>query len=191
GQALLSHAYANWAVAAYIGGLLAVVPFLLTRHRGWLWATVGLHGAFALLIPVATAFGTGWTAGPDHRLLLARYLGRAEMSAEIFALARETGLPIVADDRDVLADLFYSGRDTGLAVFARPEAGRPPNHYVQKESLPAEADGDVLLITRRRHLPERCAAETPVARLAPPSGAYRDRPQTAWRVPAACLLPGG
>src|SRR5690606_23144546 len=103
-QALMSRAYPNWAAAAYLGGVLAVVPWL---PRGWLIGTVALHGVFALFLPVATWIGTGWAAGPEHRLLLARYVGRSEMSAAILGLARKDGLPVVADDRDVLADLFH------------------------------------------------------------------------------------
>jgi 4-amino-4-deoxy-L-arabinose transferase-like glycosyltransferase len=187
-QALLSEAYANWGVLAYQAGLIAVVPWLLTKPRAWLWGSAALHGAIALLLPVAVVFGTEWRVG--DRLVLERYLGRSDMSREIIELAQAHGGPVVVHERDVLADLFHTGRDSGVTIWALPEAGRPSNHYVQTLSLPPGAEGRVLLVTRRDAPPEACRATAePVATLAPQSGAYRDRAQNVWRVDAPCLQP--
>lgn len=188
GQALLSQAYANWAAAAYLAGLLAVVPWLIARPL-WLWGTVVLHTGFALFLPVATAVGTGWTAGPEDRLLLARYLGRTEMSGQLLSLAETEALPVVADDRDVLADLFYVARDASHDIYARPVSGRPPNHYVQTQSLPSHVTGQVLLVTKKKQAPQVCTGAADVTTIAPATGAYRDRPQRVYRVDAACLRP--
>lgn len=187
-QAVLNEAYANWAVTTYIAGLLAVVPWLLTKHRAWLWSTVALHMGFAALIPIATAFGTEWRAGPEDRLVLERYLGRSDMSREILDLARAQAAPIVADNRDVLADLFYTGRDTGIPIYARPVAGRPPNHYVQRHAYPG-GQGAVIYVSRRPP-PDACSANArQIALIAPAQGAYRERPQTVWRMEGDCLIP--
>ena len=187
-QALLSQAYANWGVLAYQAGLLAVVPWLLGKGRAWLAGSLALHGALALFLPFAVVFGTGWQVG--GRLALERYLGRSEMSAEILALAAAHGGTVVADDRDILADLFYTGRDAGIAIWAVPEAGRPSNHYVQAHALPPR-EGRILLVTEDDTPPQACRATAEaVATLAPGAGAYRDRPQTAWLVDAPCLAPG-
>lgn len=189
GQALLSEAYPNWAVAAYVAGLLAVVPWLLAISPIWRWGTLALHGAFAAFISVATVVGTGWTVGPEDRLMLARYLGRAEMSETLMALAEAQQLPLVADDRDVLADLFYRRGARAIAVYARPEAGRPKNHYVQTQSMPETVEGAVLLATRRSKLPQACGALAPLQVIAPERGAYRDRPHNVFIADAACLRP--
>ncbi len=188
-QALLSEAYANWGVLAYQAGLLVVVPWLLTKPRGWLWGTALLHGAFAVFLPFAVVFGTQWRAGPDNALMLERYLGRSDMSREILALAEANGGVLAADNRDILADLFYTGRDSGVEIWAVPRPGRPPNHYVQTLSLPPR-EGRILLVSRRDRPPEACraTAET-VAVLAPQSGAHRKRAQHVWRVDAPCLQP--
>ena len=188
-QALLSEAYANWAVLAYQAGLLAVVPWLLTKPRPWLWGSLALHGALALAVPAIAAFGTDWRIGPEERLVAARYLGRSEMSREILALARAHGGTVVADDRDVLADLFYTGHDAGVQIWALPEAGRPSNHYVQTRAYPARGAGPVLLVTRRSEPPPACTGARHLGTLAPESGAYRDRDQDAFLVDPACLRP--
>jgi hypothetical protein len=122
--------------------------------------------------------------------VLERYLGRSAMSREILALAEAHGGTVVVLDRDVLADLFHTGRDSGVAIWALPEAGRPSNHYVQTLSFPPVDEGRVLLVTRRDAPPAACRATAEaVATLAPESGAYRDRPQQAWLVDAPCLRP--
>ena len=187
-QALLEEAFANWAAAAYLPGLLAVVPWLLRRHRAWLWGTAALHGAFALALPVTLALGTEWRVTGD-RLLLGRYLGRAEMSREILALARAHDGQVVVDGRPMLADLFYTGRDAEVTVWARPPVRRPSDHYVFTRAMPGTLSGEVLFVARLDDLPEACGARAPLATLAPETGAYRDRPLGAWRVPAACLRP--
>ena len=47
----------------------------------------------------------------------------------------------------MLADFFYTLRDTGLAIYAEPVEGFPPHHYAQKHPLPP-GPGDVLYVTR-------------------------------------------
>jgi 4-amino-4-deoxy-L-arabinose transferase-like glycosyltransferase len=187
GQALLEEAYANWAAAAYLAGLLAVVQWLLTRSRVWLWGSLALHTAFAAALPLALAFGTEWRAG--DRLLFARYLGQAEMSRDILALAQEHDGEVVVDGRSLLADLFHTGRDSDVTIWARPPRGRPANHYEQTRAMPDSVMGEVLYVGRLDDLPERCGALAPIATLAPDSGAYRERPMGAWRLPADCLRP--
>ena len=59
----------------------------------------------------------------------------------------------------MLADFFYTLRDSGLAIHAEPTQGFPPHHYAQKHPLPP-GPGDVLYITRiaeRPRLPRRRA----------------------------------
>ncbi|WP_165354762.1 glycosyltransferase family 39 protein [Tropicimonas sp. IMCC6043] len=187
-QALLSAAYANWAATAYVAGTLLVVPWLLERHVNWLRASLALHLAIALLLPLLTILGTGLRAGPEGQLLLERYLGRREMTAEILQAAAAAGLDtVVADDRDVLADLFYNRRDDTVAVFARPVNGRAPNHYVLKHSMPRDLAGPVLLVTRQDDQPNECTGET-LGRIAPATGAYAERSQKLFRVEAQCLV---
>ncbi len=188
-QALLSQAYANWAASAYVAGTLLVVPWLLGASRRWLYGSMAFNLTLVILLPLSTVIGTGWR-GPDGALLLERYLGRTDMSRQILQAARAESLDrVVADDRDILADLMYSGRDADIAVFARPRSGRAPNHYVLKHALPAEQTGAVLLVTKRETPPRDCEAR-PVRVLDPPDGAYAERPQKLFVVPAECLAIG-
>lgn len=186
-QALLDQAYPNWAAAAYVAGIVAVTVHLLARNRRWLRISLGLNLAIALLLPLATVVGTGWRLGAEGPLVFERYLGRSAMSGEILAAARAAGVTaVVASDRDLLADLTYAGRDQPIAIYAQPHAGRPRNHYELTRSLPAGRDGPVLLVTSRDHPVDRCTPE-PVGRLAPEAGAYREKPQNLFLLPAGCL----
>ncbi len=186
-QALLSQAYPNWAATAYLAGTLAVVPWLLDGHPRWLTGSMAFHVFLSILLPIATVFGTGWRFGPDDALLLERYLGRKEMTQAILSVADDKGLTtVVADDRDVLADMFYGASGGPLALYARPRAGRAPDHYALKYALPVEVTGPVLLVTKRSKPPEGCPLDS-LGRLAPKDGAYAHRTQKLFIVPAECL----
>ena len=248
-QALLNQAYANWAAAAYVAAPLAVVPWLLLRARWLLVASLVLHGSFAVVVPVAAHYAPTLRLGADAPLLMARWLGRAEMSATITARARALPVSaIVADDRYVLADLFYRARgdfpraadrftgsadatdtpspsnnadtpgpfnttgahgsadtpgaadtpDTpgpsdraatqparALPVWAEPERGRAPNHYVQSFPYPGAADSRVLLVTRSKRAPNGCDA-TAAGVIDPDEGAYAKRTMRLFVVDGTC-----
>jgi 4-amino-4-deoxy-L-arabinose transferase-like glycosyltransferase len=186
-QALLSRAYANWAASAYIAGTLIAVAWMLPRRRAWLWTAFGVNAVFSLALPLSTLAPEGLYLRGQQ--LLARYTGRAEMSEMILDIARDLRVAaVVASDRDVLADLFYSGRDAGVPLAAMPVRGRPPHHYAQRHAyLPR--DEQVLLV-----LPSAAVSPCPpdaeeVAELTPTDGAYRTRPQRLYLVPGDCLAP--
>ncbi len=186
-QALLSEAYANWAAAAYLAATLLVVPWLLQGRASWLRGNLVLNGSVALLLPLLTVFGTGLRLGPEGDLLLARYLGRSEMSQTILDIAAREGVDVVvADDRDVVADLFYFNRGGPIAVYARPETGRPSNHYVLKHSLPEEVTGPILYVRKRNRQPGNCAVPL-LEHIAPEDGAYARRSQKAFLIDSGCL----
>jgi 4-amino-4-deoxy-L-arabinose transferase-like glycosyltransferase len=141
-QALIDRAYANWAASAYFGGTVMAVAVLSPRLR---WIAIGLNGALCLAIAVLTTQPqTEWGGKP----LLSRYLGRAQISREVIALAAEKGgLPILAEDRAAIADLFYTGRDSGLMFYAPAPPGRPMHHYQQRHPLPANVSGPIIWLT--------------------------------------------
>lgn len=182
GQALVSKAYANWAATAYLAGLIAVVPWLMTR-RWLLVASLVINGALALLIPLLPTQG-------DRVLLrgqpiLERYLGRVEMSQMLLTLAKaqETDI-IVADHRDLLADLFHAGREAQMVFRAAPYTGRPSHHYEQRYPF-AGSTTPVIYASREPNNPPPCPAEL-LVRIAPEAGAYRRHPVTVWLVPGNC-----
>ena len=90
-----------------------------------------------------------------------RYLGLAAFSEAILSAARQEGATaIVADNRDVLAALFYTGREAGLPIYARPRPVRARNHYELSHSYDGTATGRILFVGRAT--PANCAP-SPVA----------------------------
>jgi hypothetical protein len=92
------------------------------------------------------------------------------------------------NDRDVIADLFHTARDSAVTFYARPRSGRAPDHYVLKYALPPQIEGKVLLVTRHDSARASCDAER-VGVIAPENGAYADRSQKLYIVEARCLAP--
>jgi hypothetical protein len=106
------------------------------------------------------------------------------MSEAIIALAREEGLDtVVSDERDILADLFYTGRDAGIAFRAEPVAGRPPHHYAMSW---AYEGGDAPVLYIAVEAPDCIAADNPIRDLTPEEGYWSRHRVAAWRVPGTC-----
>lgn len=176
-QALLGGANANWAVAGWLTGVLVAFAAM---PKGWAVAAVAVNAVVAVALPVLTIFPQ---VEVGERPVLERYLGRADLSRQVLAVAAAEGLPVVADRRDVLADLFYVGREAGVVILARPYAGRPRHFYEQTRMMPVGQTGDVVLVARSAG---DCAA-VPLAPLALEGGAYAGSGLALWRVPADCL----
>lgn len=144
-QALLDRAYANWAVVAYYAGTLVAVPFLLDRAPRLLRASLFINALIAVLLPALTILAPWPERGGQP--LLQRYLGQAALSHQIIDAADRAGARIVmASDRAILADLFYTGRGTGLAFRSVAPPGRPRNYYEQNVTIGAGEEGPVLAV---------------------------------------------
>lgn len=181
-QAVLSQAYANWAAATYLAGTVAVLPWLTPLWRSLSFA---INGAVALALPLVGVFAD--TLVLDGKLVAARYVGRAELSRQIIDMAKDEELTIVvAQNRDVLADLFHTGRDSGLGFHAIPPEGRAPHHYALKFPLPAGLAGEVLYVDRSGILPACAAGIAPLTAITPDKGAHRGKTATLYRLPATC-----
>jgi hypothetical protein len=108
--------------------------------------SLGINGFVALALPLLTLF-PGLSVG--DRPLLQRYLGQSALSAQIAAAARDAGgLTVVAERRDILADLFYRG----IPAYAAPPKGRPSHYYALRHALPQAASGPVLWVSLRAPL---------------------------------------
>lgn len=178
-QALLDKAYANWAVSAYFAGTVLAMTVLAARPRLRL-AGLAINVALALALPLLTVFPETRLGG--GRPFLFRYLGRADLSQQVIALAQQAGnLPVVSADRDVLADLFYTGRASGLAFYAPRPQGKPQSHYEQSYPLPVAMTGQVLVVTGR---PLPCFG-TPLP-LKAEGGAFARRNLAAYVTDATC-----
>ena len=180
-QALLDKAYANWAVAAYFVGVILAIKVL--QHRpGLRAASFAINGAFCVILPVLVMYpNLQWNGTP----LLARQLGRADLSQQIIALsAKAGGIPIYADSRDVLADLFYTGRDAGLTIYAPRPKDRARNHYEQRYPLPPTVTGQILVVTAKAM---DCPQPVKAVALQTKGGAYDGDGLAAYLVDAGCL----
>ncbi|WP_284165893.1 glycosyltransferase family 39 protein [Frigidibacter sp. SD6-1] len=183
-QALMEKAYANWALAAYFAGCLLVVPYLVRRRPRLLRASIAVNGAIAILLPLLTTLAP-WPER-DGAPLLQRYLGRADLSREIIAAARAAGVGLIyADDRDILADLFYSGAGQGLAIAAPRPAGRPRNYYEQTYPLP-QGHGRMLAVLAAAPVCDG-GVLAPLRDFDLSGGAYAKRTLAAYLVPEGCL----
>ena len=184
-QALRGGANANWAVGAYVPGIVLALAVLAARP--WLAGlSLGLGALVALVLPMlATQAET--LRMPDGRLLMARYVGQAAISATALAEARRLGAGlIVSDDRALLADLFYRtqarGGMPGVTVRALPT--RPADsHYALRYPLTDET-GPALWLGRAGHLPN-CAG--PAIRWTPRDGVARGASLELAPLPAPCL----
>ncbi len=186
-QALFSRANANWAAPAYLAGTLLAVPWLLGRARGWLLASFVVNGALCLALPIAAMQADTLRIG--GRLVLARYAGLDELSRSILAEAEARGaVAILAEERAVLADLFHTGRDAALPVFAWPRDGSPRNHYEQRHAYAGAAQGPLFAVTRGERAPPCAGAPdgAPDGVIDPGPGAYEGRPFRFWLVPPDC-----
>lgn len=186
-QAVIDKAYANWAIAAYFAGTIIAVASLLKTRPALVHLSLGINGAICVILPILTLFPT-YTAGRDTPLL-SRYLGLADMSRRIISAAAAAGTStIVADDRDILADLFYTGRDSGFTFHARPSGGRAENHYEMNYPLPATLASPVLFVSTT---PPSCngAPVAPSATFNAAIGEYRGTALAAYLINPVCLRP--
>lgn len=185
GQALLSKAYANWAASAYLAGTLVAIPWLMHR-RVWLILSFGFNAALCLILPLATTVADTLTFGRD-RPLLERYLDRIATSEVILQAALIEGVnTVVASNRDILADLFYTGRNRDIRVFATPTKGRAPHYYALKYPYNPSPE-PVLLVIGDNDAPPCQDQARQVGKVTPRTGVYRRYPHDLYVIPGTCL----
>ncbi len=151
--ALLSRANANWIAPVYVAGSIWTTAVLLDGGRRVLAvASLALHLVVAALIGILAVSrdGPGSHAGialPRGTDLFAHHDGWRELGAEISAIrARLPGVPLLADDRMVLAELLYYVRPMPEDVFAWRPTARIGHHYDLTRPLPDRPGGDYLLV---------------------------------------------
>lgn len=179
-EALLNRAYANWAISAFFAGTVLAVIVLPRWGR---WTALALNLVVAVAIPALTVLAP-WPE-MNGKPLLNRWLGRAELSQRILALAIADGVPVYSEDRDILADLFYTGRDAGVTIYAPRPEGRPANYYEQTYPLPEGYTGRLLVI---RRTPIHCGGvPMPPAAILNGSGTWSGKNVTPYLIGGDCL----
>ncbi|MFV2034637.1 MAG: ArnT family glycosyltransferase, partial [Halocynthiibacter sp.] len=135
GQALMSKAYANWAVVAYIAGTILVVQ-AFGKMPKLLIATQGIHLALALVLPVLMV-NPNTPRLPEGASVFQRYIGISDVSLQARSAAEALGLTvIVARNRAFLAHLNYTLRDSNMDIYALPRAGFAGSYYEQAFPVP-------------------------------------------------------
>lgn len=185
-QSLLATTNANWTFVACLTATPLLVGWMI--ERGWLrWLVVGivLNAVVAVALPLLAAFPDRLVIG--DRVVMSRYLGRAEMAERVLALANEAGVNrIIASDRGLLAALFHTGQDSPILVEARRPKGAPHSYYAQTFAVPEDAEGPALYVARGA-LPDACSA-LPITALTSDGDAFSRRaPFRAYVVTGTCL----
>lgn len=145
-QSILYRAYANWAVGSYFAGSILAV-LLLAGHPRLRMVSLVTNTLICLAFPLLTLFPE---ITRDGRPLLHRYLGRADVSRQILALSASQGaVAVVSSNREIIADLFYTGAGTGQSFYTPLPENSPTNHYEQFYAMPLDLSGPVLLVAPR------------------------------------------
>jgi 4-amino-4-deoxy-L-arabinose transferase-like glycosyltransferase len=184
--AIISRANANWAVTAYISGVVVVVA-LLVRKSLWNWLALSL----AIGIAAQAAFlAADARATKLHVPLLGdayrRTLGWRALGEQAGQLARQVGArSIVGDQRDEVASLIYYWRDQPEPVFAWPTTGTPTDQFELTRALSDAAPRPILYITHCGDVTRLAAQFTQVeglGRFETPTGPTSGRPYQAFKL---------
>lgn len=187
-QALLSKAYANWAAAAYFGGTVVVVGVLADKHTRLLKISVWIGMVAAITLPVLTSVAYDISIDGE-KPALKRLLGREKTSQDILNAAKAANVNvIVAGSRDILADLFYTGRNEELRIRSVRPTGRPMNYYQLKFPFENSAsDEDVMMVSHLENI--RCGGVllSPEATISTKGGAFHGSTIHVFKVNPACV----
>ncbi|MEM8571273.1 MAG: glycosyltransferase family 39 protein [Pseudomonadota bacterium] len=187
-QALLSGANANWAAAGHVAAVILGVSWLASAPS-LLRASFAINTGIALALPVLVIFADTLRIGSGN-LLMERYIGMGAISARAEAVAKREGIDtIVAGRRALLADMFYTLRDSGLTIRAVPPEGFPEHHYAQSYPL-TDGPGEVLYVERRVRPPAGCPDAEPIETWETDEGFYVGQ-MSAFRLPRSCWFPSG
>jgi 4-amino-4-deoxy-L-arabinose transferase-like glycosyltransferase len=152
-QAFLSRALANWAAAAYPAATILVTAELLRHWARLFRISLWLHVGVAIAITIAPLFAPRITAltGPEWNPYT-RVLGWRDLAASTGRLAAAHGVKtILADSREVTAELLYYLRDTQLPIaiwWFRQEV--PRNHFEMTRPFTSASPEPVLYVTLNR-----------------------------------------
>ncbi|WP_435230303.1 ArnT family glycosyltransferase [Pseudopelagicola sp. nBUS_20] len=187
-QALLSRAYANWAFAAIPPATIAAILWALESRRV---RALRLGFAFNLIIclilSLITLFPT-WVKDGNGNVLAKRYVNVANITHEAMAVAVENNVnTIVALNRGILADFFFTGADSDFQFYSLPTQNLPHHYYQQKKSLPPEVKGRVLYVAHNTDFKCEGVSVTPVATLKQDIGSWANARLPAYIVDAECF----
>jgi hypothetical protein len=148
-QPLFSRALANWAAVAYPAATILVTAELL-RHRPRLFRiSLGLHLGAALVIAVAPIFASDLAGRTGQQFNpFARVVGWRELAETTRRLADMQGAKtILADSREVTAELLYYLRDVSLPILIWPRGAEAHNQFEMLRPYTSSAPEPLLYVT--------------------------------------------
>jgi 4-amino-4-deoxy-L-arabinose transferase-like glycosyltransferase len=178
-QSFTAEANANWAFAAYPAAALLVGLQLAGRARTWLFGGLAVNGAVVAAVTAVILWPDLMPRASD------RYMARTEVMEEVIAMAG--GRPIVAEERELLADLVYAAGvlDAPVEIYALRRVG-PPRHWYDM-AIPRPSDVTAVYLTTGRS--PKCLGDDmfPQATITPEAGAYAGRTLALFVLPDACM----
>lgn len=188
-QALISHAYSNWAATAYVSAAIGVVAVML-REDAYAWLKGSLAIGLAIVVGGALAFAAaGHYALPNGYDPMARMLGKREQAAAVqdqIDAAKAAGVPfraVISDHRSLTTSFLYYGRDFGVPLLAWRE-GKPRNHF--ELMRPYTGGNEPVLLVSFFDKPEKVtskfASVTLIAQGTVPAGNYFTRNLSFFRL---------
>jgi hypothetical protein len=190
-ESILSRAQPNWSAPTYLTATILVVAYLNQKGRDALvqWSVV-LHVALCVLVLGARDIGTAvhhpipGKYEPLHRLRGWRTLGNSLTQIRL----QHLDLPLLADQRELMAALIYYMQPHPFEMRMWNPAGHVKNGFEMDDSLPDTPGGNYLWITERTEGPElsqvfdRFTAHVPVAHVLVPLGPGLAREVTVYQL---------
>lgn len=155
-QALAARAHLNWAVPAYVTAtVLAVVTWSHTNRRAWLAAALAVNVVLGLVIhhfdAVAGGLGIRLSAATDP---YKRMRGWDRLGRAVQAVYRQhPDLPLLAEDRRVLAELIYYMRPHPFDAVMWNPLHAVRNQYDLTTDMNRYRGGDFIYVTDDAELP--------------------------------------
>lgn len=188
-QAMLASANANWAFASILG-LAIVVPYwnetrLLKKRWQWIIylpnALLSIGFALLLLVPTLFPLGNGQPVG-------GRYIGQSVTSNEIISQAQSADIKnVFAENRSILADLYYTGRKSDLTFLSLKRFDGDRHYYDQLHSDTAHIALDEKVIYVGPHNPTTCENNAIEVVELPIVPAYHSLELMLFKMPFSCL----
>ncbi|MFS2318987.1 ArnT family glycosyltransferase [Maricaulis sp. D1M11] len=188
-QAFLSRAHANWAAAAYVGGIILVTAFLL-RGPNWrrvvLLASIGVH-TFLGLLGTVMIFSPGFTEWIGAENAFKRVRAWRETGTLVEEVSRAAPYTAVLfDDRNVFHQMQRYAPDLAAPQYMWWRYSGPTNHAEREWPMPDGLEGDLLVISHRPLEVDRIRQDfrqmEAVDTLIIPLGGEKVRELTVWRV---------
>ena len=189
-ESILSRAQPNWSAPTYLTATILVVAYLTQKGRdGFVQWSVVLHVVLCVALlgarDIASAVGHPLPGklDPLHRVRGWRTLGSSLSQIRL----QHLDLPLLADQRELMAAMIYYMQPHPFEMRMWNPAGHVKNGFEMDDSLPGTPGGDYLWITQRtgaelQQVLDGFEAHVPVAHIVVPLGRGLARDVTVYKL---------